>query len=183
MQLSNQLRFIRRTIFTVAVGVFLLGSFAEAQTRRPKNKTNTKQKQVTKQADDRINYSPDADLLKETREQVSVVESKKDWAQFNRQSPTVNRSGNRSAYIAQFAIEPNGDALIDVVVVYEKASDKFYEIRGFAFPRPFEDLKWTDNDTLQFDQWVNPTRGGRYRVNLKTGKVIAAGYLQQGEIE
>lgn len=181
MQFINQLRFSRRVIFTVAVGVFVLGSFAEAQTKRPKNKTNTKQKQVNKQMDDKISYTPDADLLKEMQEQISVVESKKDWMQFNRQRPIVSRSGNRSADIAQFAIEPGGEALIDVIVVYEKASDKFYEIRGFDFPRPFEDLKWTDDDTLQFDQWVNPTRGGRYRVNLKTGKIVSAGYLESKE--
>jgi hypothetical protein len=107
-----------------------------------------------------------------------VVESKKDWRQFNRQRPAVSKPGNRSAYIAQFAIEPGGDALLDVIVVYEKSSDRFYEIRGFDFPRPFVELKWTSDDVLQFEQWINPTSGGRYAVNLKTGKIVSAGYVR-----
>jgi len=180
MQFINKSKFIRRAIFAFVVGIFVFGNFAEAQTKGPKKKPT---KQMTKQTDDKVQYTPDAGLLKQMQEQISIVVSKKDWTQFNRQSPTVNKSGSRSAYIAQFSIEPGGDALIDVIIVYDKSDDRFYEIRGFDFPRPFDDLKWTDDDTLQFDQWVNPTRGGRYRVNLKTGKVIAAGYLQYGEIE
>ncbi len=119
---------------------------------------------------DKIEYAPDADLLKKMKAQITVVESKKDWKRFNRQRPIVNKSGNRSAYIAQFAIEPGGEALIDVIIVYEKLKDKFYEIRGFDFPRPFDELKWTSDDALEFEQWINPRNGGRYTVNLKSGK-------------
>lgn len=168
-------RLLKQLIFAFAVGFLLFGFSAEAQTKRAKKKLI---KQTIKQMDGKIIYEPDADLLKEMREQISIVESKKDWVEFNRQRLIINPSGNRSAYVAQFKIAPDGEALIDVVVVHDSATDKFYEIRGFNFPRPFENLKWTSDDALQFDQWVNPRNGGRYRVNLETGKIISAGYLR-----
>lgn len=161
-----------------AVGVFAFGGFAEAQVKRAKNVKMKQTKQAGKTAGDKIKYAPDADLLKEMQAQISVVESKKDWTQFNRQSPTTNKSGTRAAYIAQFAIDSDKENLIDVIVVHNSASDKFYEIRGFDFPRPFDRLKWIGDDTLEFEQWVNPHNGGRYQVNLKTGKVVAAGYVE-----
>lgn len=164
-----------RVLLAFLVGVFVFGIFAEAQTKRPKKKPTA---QKVSQANDKIEYAPDADLLKEMQTQITVVESKKDWKQFNRQRPIVNRNGTGSAYIAQFAIEPNSKALIDVIIVHDTASDKFYEIRGFDFPRPFDELKWTSNDVLEFEQWVNPHNGGRYAVNLKTGKVVSAGYVR-----
>jgi len=175
MKKNNTVNNFQMVLLAFIVGIFVFGNYAEAQTKRPKKKTST---QKMKQADNQIEYAPDVDLLKEMQAQISVVESKKDWKQFNRQSPTVNKSGSRSAYIAQFAIEENNEALIDVIVVYEKSSDKFYDIRGFDFPRPFDELKWTSDDVLQFEQWVNPHNGGRYAVNLKTGKVVSAGYVK-----
>jgi hypothetical protein len=165
----------RRVFLAFAAGVFVFGNYAEAQTKRPPRKPA---EQITKRMKDAIKYEPDAALLREMQAQISVVESKKDWKQFNRQSPAVNKSGNRSAYIAQFAIDESGEAMIDVVVVYEKSRDRFYEIRGFDFPRPFERLKWTGDDVLQFEQWVNPTSGGRYTINVQTGKVVSAGYVR-----
>ncbi len=161
-----------------AVGVFVFGGFAEAQVKRAKNGKTKQTKQAGKTASDKNEYQPDADLLKEMQAQITVVESKKDWARFNRQSPIVNKSGTRSAYLAQFAIDADKENLIDVIVVRDAATDKFYEIRGFDFPRPFDRLKWTGDDTLEFEQGVNPHNGGRYRVNVQTGKVVAAGYVR-----
>ncbi|HEX9961264.1 MAG TPA: hypothetical protein VGB00_10050 [Pyrinomonadaceae bacterium] len=174
MKKNNIAGSFRRVFSAFAAGVFVFGTYAGAQTKRPPKPT----KQITKQMNDKIKYEPDAGLLREMQAQISVVESKKDWKRFNRQSPAVNKSGGRSAYIAQFAIEPGDEALLDVIVVYEKSSDKFYEIRGFDFPRPFGGLKWTSDDVLQFEQWANPRNGGRYAVNVKTGKVVSAGYVR-----
>ncbi|MBA2736845.1 MAG: hypothetical protein H0U50_08690 [Pyrinomonadaceae bacterium] len=175
MRKNNTVNNFRLILLAFIVGVFVFGNVAEAQTKRPKKKPT---KQMTKQMNDKIEYAPDADLFKEMQAQVTIVESKKDWKQFNRQSPTINKSGSRSAYIAQFGIEEDKEAMIDVIVVYEKSSDKFYEIRGFDFPRPFDELKWTSDDVLEFEQWVNPHNGGRYAINLRTGKIVAAGYLR-----
>lgn len=184
MQSINKSNFLRQAIFALFIAVLVFGNFAEAQTKRPKN-NRTKQlkptKQAIKQTDNKVRYNADTDLLKAMQEQVKVVESKKDWTQFNRQSPAAGKNKIRSAYIAQFAIEADTGATIDVIVVHNFSTDKFYEIRGFDFPRPFDDLIWINDDTLQFDQWVNPQRGGRYQVNLKTEKIVAAGYLQYGE--
>lgn len=173
MRKNNTANNLWRVLLAFFVGVFVFANYAGAQTKRPQPT-----RQITKQMKDGVKYEPDGGLLKEMRSQISVVESKKDWKQFKRQSPTVNKSGSRSAYIAQFAIEPGGEALIDVMIVYEKSSDKFYEIRGFDFPRPFVELKWTSDDVLQFEQWVNPTNGGRYAVNVKTGEIVSAGYVR-----
>lgn len=175
MRENNILNNLWQVLLAFAIGVFVFGNLAEAQTERPNKKPKA---QKVQQANDNIEYAPDADLLKEMQAQITIVESKKDWKQINRQSPTVNKPGSRSAYVAQFAIEENNEALIDVIVVYEKSSDKFYEIRGFDFPRPFEELKWTSNDILDFEQWVNPHNGGRYAVNVKTGKIVRAGYVR-----
>lgn len=175
MRENNILNNLWQVLLAFAIGVFVFGNFAEAQTARANKRPKAKKVQ---QANDNVEYAPDADLLKEMQAQITIVESKKDWKQINRQSPTVNKPGSRSAYVAQFAIEENNEALIDVIVVYEKSSDKFYEIRGFDFPRPFEELKWTSNDILDFEQWVNPHNGGRYAVNVKTGKIVRAGYVR-----
>jgi len=185
MQSKNKSIFLRQTIFVLFIGVFVFGNFAKAQTKRPKN-NGTKQSKSTNQAvkktGDKVRYDANADLLKAMQEQVKIVESKKDWTRFNRQNPAAGRNKIRSAYIAQFTIEGT-DAMIDVIIVHDSSTDKFYEIRGFDFPRPFDALIWIHDDTLQFDQWINPQRGGRYQVNLKTGKVVAAGYLQSGKIK
>ncbi len=186
MQSINKSNFLWQAIFALFIGVVVFGNFADAQTKRPKNngtKRAKPNKQAIKQIRDRVSYNSDADLLKAMQEQVKIVESKKDWMQFNRQNPAAGKNKTRSAYIAQFEIEADNDATIDVIIVHNFSTNKFYEIRGFDFPRPFDDLIWINDDTLQFDQWVNPQRGGRYQVNLKTGKVVAAGYLQYGEIK
>lgn len=162
-----------KTFFAFIVSVCLLGIVVEAQVKKTKNRT-------TEMTSDKITYEPDAELLAETRKKVSVAASKKGWAQFNRQSPATNPNATRSAYVAQFKIKDDAENLMNVIVVYEKSSDKFFEIRGFDdFPwRPFSEIRWIDNDVLQFELWVNPHNGGRYRVNSKTGKVVAAGYVR-----
>jgi hypothetical protein len=125
-------------------------------------------------------YEPDAAFFKQLSEKVRVVESKRDWVQFDRQAPTANAGRSRIAYTATFRIKNDVSSTVDIVVVHERSSDKFFEIRGIEdFPwRPFNGLKWIDKDTLQFDQWVNPNNGGRYRVNFKSGKLTAAGYIR-----
>ncbi|HEY0049583.1 MAG TPA: hypothetical protein VGB68_09880 [Pyrinomonadaceae bacterium] len=175
MRRNNTANNFWRVFLAFALGVFVFANYAEAQTKRPQQKPA---EQITKQMKDEVTYEPDGGLLKEMWSRISVVESKKDWKQFKRQRPTLNKSGSRSAYIAQFAIEPGGEALIDVIVVYEKSSGKFYELRGFDFPRPFVELKWTSDDVLQFEQWVNPTNGGRYAINVKRGEIVSAGYVR-----
>lgn len=168
-----QSKLLIKTFFAFVAGMCLFSVFAEAQTKKEKNKS-------TEMTSDKITYEPDAELLAEMRKKVSVAVSKKDWAQFNRQSPATNREATRSAYVAQFRTDGDAENLMEVVVVYEKSSDKFFEIRGFDdFPwRPFSEIRWFNNDVLQFELWVNPNNGGRYRINLKTGKVVAAGYVR-----
>ena len=129
-------------------------------------------------SDTKIKYTPDAEMLKELQKTISVVESKKDWAKFNRQRPIINKNRTRSAYIAGFEINDDTKNLRDVIVVQDAETDKLHEIRGLEFPRPLENLVWQSNDVLVFDQWLNPNRGGRYAVNLKTKKLVGFGFIE-----
>jgi hypothetical protein len=129
-------------------------------------------------AQTKTKYTPDAEMLKELQKDISVVESKQDWAEMNRQSPVINSNKTRTAYIAAFDIGGDDNNLRDAVVVFEKKSNKFYEIRGLDSPRPIENVKWQSNDVIVFDQWMNPTRGGRYAVNLRTKKLVSFGFLE-----
>ena len=164
------MRFLILTFFTLG----LLSNGIAAQTKRPKKNL------PAKQSVEKIVYESDAELLREIQNKVEIVESKKDWAKLDRQSPFANSSKTRTAYIAQFAIAEDAENLKDVIVVQTAGDKKFYEIHGFDdfSARPFSNIKWISDDVLQFEQWVNPTNGGRYRVNLKTGKAVAASYVR-----
>jgi len=164
-------------------GLFILASIgsaqATAQTRTGKQvPVKERADPQTQVSDAKIKYTPDAEMLKELRKTISIVESKRDWAKFNRQRPITNKNRTRSAYLAGFKIEDDIDNLLEVIVVSDAGTNKFYEIRGFAFPRPMENLVWQSNEVLVFDQWLNPNRGGRYAVNLKTKKLVAFGFIE-----
>lgn len=165
------MKFLILTILTLGI---LLNGAVSAQTKRSKKKPPSKQTAA------KIVYEADGDLLRDLQAKVRVVESKKDWTNFDRQSSFANPSKTRTAYVAQFKMESDANATLDVIVVQDAKSDKFYEIRGFDdFPwRPFSDFKWISDDILQFEQWVNPNNGGRYQVNVQTGKIVAAGYVR-----
>lgn len=165
---------MRFTLFAFLV-FSLFAATASAQTKIRKTP-----KSLAEKTSGKIVYESDADMLRDLQAKVHVVESKKDWTEFNRQSPIANLNKTRAAYVAQFKMENESEATMDVIIIHDKATDKMLEIRGIEdFPwRPFSDLKWISDDVLQFDQWVNPNNGGRYQVNLKTGKIVAAGYVR-----
>lgn len=79
MQLKVKSKVFWQMFLGFAVGVFVFGGFAEAQVKRAKNGKTKQTKQVNKMTSDKIEYQPDADLLKEIQTQITVVESKKDW--------------------------------------------------------------------------------------------------------
>lgn len=161
---------------TIAVLFLIAAALVAPPVADAQKKTKTgNQKQPSKNV-----YEPDAEMLADLKGKVRVVESKKDWAQFVRQSAIDNPDGSRTAYVARFKMKDQPDSLMDVIVVYEKQSKKFYEIRGvedFAW-RLLEGIKWTSADILEFEQWVNPSNGGRYAVNVKIGKIVRAGYVR-----
>jgi hypothetical protein len=130
------------------------------------------------QANAQTKYTVDAEMLKELQKIISVVELSEDWTDLNRQSPVINPNKSRTAYVASSPIDGDNENLREMVVINETKSDKFYEIQGLDSPRPIENIKWQSNDVIVFDQWMNPTRGGRYAVNLKTKKLVAFGFLE-----
>lgn len=167
------MKYLLFTIFAFS----LCAAGAAAQTKRPKNKTTNK---TNVQKNEKISYEPDAGLLGELQEKVQIIESEQNWAQFNRQSATLNPARTRTAYTAQFKMKNEPDAMLEVVIIADQKSGEMFEVRGFDdfSSRPFSDFKWITNDILQFEQWVNPNNGGRYRINLKTGKLVAAGFVR-----
>jgi len=167
---------------TKIILVFVLPALAIAFCRADVSAQMKKPKKIVKQkiqtSETPGKYTVDAEMFAELRDKISIVESKQDWAKFNRQRPVVNADRTRSAYIAAFKIEGDAENLRDVIVVRDARADKFYEIRGLDFPRPFENLVWQSNDVLVFDQRLSPRRGGRYAVNLQTGKLVGFGFVE-----
>lgn len=167
---------------TKIILVFVLPALAIAFCRADVSAQMKKPKKIVKQKiqiiETPVKYTADAEMFAELRDKISILESKQDWATFNRQRPIVNADRTRSAYIAAFEIDGAAENLRDVIVVRDARTDKFYEIRGLDFPRPFENLAWQSNDVLIFDQWLNPNRGGRYAVDFRLGKLVAFGTLE-----
>ncbi|MET0753574.1 MAG: hypothetical protein ABWZ66_09380 [Pyrinomonadaceae bacterium] len=95
-----------------------------------------------------------------------------------RQRPIINANKIREAYIVEFSIDDDDENLRDVIAVRDTRAEKFYEIQGIDSPRPIENVKWQSNEVIVFDQWMNPTRSGRYAVNLRTKKLVGFGFLK-----
>lgn len=177
MKKNKLIRGFRSFLVAFILSVFGFASFAGAQAKRPKTPV-TGQKVI--QPNDSAKYISDPNLLRQMQSLVKIVESKQAWTRFDRQLPIVNKARSRSAYIAEFAGAADGDGAVEVIVVHEKSSGRFYEVRGFElFSRPFDRLMWRNDDELQFDQWITPHNGGRYVVNLRTGKVVLARYISE----
>ena len=57
----------------------------------------------------------------------------------------------------------------------ERGTTRIYEVRGLPLPhRPFSDLAWVNNWTLEFDRWSQPHYGIHYAVNVKGKKLVTA---------
>ena len=179
MQLKN-LNFI--AVIFVCAAIFTATANGQiTKSKKAPTKKAIKQtiKQTMKSDEPKIKYTPDRGMLRELQSKVSVVESKKNWAKFNRQRPISNAQQTRSAYIAEFNEKTDDvEYSLEVIVVSDAATGKFYEIRGVEFPRPLENIRWLSNDVLIFDQWLNPHRGGRYTVDFKTGELVNFGFIE-----
>lgn len=175
---------IKQIIFAVIISIFASGLTVFAQTKQASNKKSVKK--VKPQKLDCIVYEPDLELLREMQGKIRIIEAPQDWTRFDRQRPITNADGLRSAYIAKYQLktensgESSEENLTDVIVFHNADNNKFYKISGVEdFPwRPQSELRWTSADVLEFEQWVNPDNGGRYAVNVKTGKVERAGFVR-----
>lgn len=58
--------------------------------------------------------------------------------------------------------------------IEDKRQGKIYEVRGFDLPRTFVDLAWSDNDTLVFDQRMQPHHAVHYAISVRQKKLVVA---------
>lgn len=48
-----------------------------------------------------------------------------------------------------------------------------YELQGiFLSWRPYSNLNWVDDNTLEVEQWTNPNYGTRYHINVAEQKIV-----------
>jgi hypothetical protein len=113
------------------------------------------------------------DMLAEMQEAVKLVEAQPD-AKSKRTHIARNASHTYEAFTLEVPIDSDANNVRETIFVEDKREGKLYEVRGFDFPRPFADLIWSGNDTLVFDQWMQPRKGVHYAVNVRQGKLTAA---------
>lgn len=113
------------------------------------------------------------DMLAEMQEGVKLVETQTD-AKAKRAHLTRNASHTYEAFTLDVPIDGDADNTRETIFVEDKRAGKIYEVRGFDFPRPFAALAWSGNDTLVFDQWMQPRTGVHYAINVRQGKLTAA---------
>ncbi len=112
-------------------------------------------------------------LLAEMRDAVTLIEAQPD-AKAKRSNVVRNRKGNYIAFTLDIPIEGAADNTREVIFIENKRQGKIYEVRGFDFPRPFANLAWRDNNTLVFDQWMQPHHSVHYALDMQQQRLIAA---------
>lgn len=113
------------------------------------------------------------DLLAEMQKSVTLAKAQPK-AKARRANIARNASRTYEAFTLEVPIDGAADNVRDVIFVEDKRQGKIYEVRGFDFPRPFADLAWKDNDTLVFDQWMQPRYAVHYAIDVMQRKLIAA---------
>jgi hypothetical protein len=118
-----------------------------------------------------------SDMRKEILPGVDIAEVvlDKSAAKENR---VRSRDGSYEAFTSDKSDEPG-------IYFVERRTGKVFEVRGLPLPyRPFSDLAWINNWTLQFDRWSQPHYGIHYVVNVKTKKLVSAsGFPDKFELE
>ncbi len=113
------------------------------------------------------------DLLTKMQDVMMLAETKTK-ANAKRANVARNASGTYEAFTLDVPTEGDENNLREAIFVEDKRQRKIYELKGFDFPRPFADLAWSNNNTLIFDQWMQPHSGVHYGVDVSRNKLIAA---------
>lgn len=123
---------------------------------------------------------PAADLMTEMRDGVALVDARA-GAKAKRANVSRNARGSYEAFTQEVPIDGDENNVREVIFIEDKRKGKTYEVRGFDFPRPFTDFAWRGNDTLIFDQWMQPHYAVHYEINVRRGKLVAAtSFWEQG---
>lgn len=121
-----------------------------------------------------------ANMLPEMQDSVTLVEVQPQ-AKARRASVARNARRTYEAYLLEVPLNNESNNLHEVIFIEDKRSGKIYEVRGFDFPRPFTDLVWRGDNTLVFDQWMQPHYAVHYEINVAQGKlVVAATFWERG---
>lgn len=113
------------------------------------------------------------DLLTEMQDVVRLAETKTK-ANAKHANVARNASGTYEAFTLDVPIDGDENNLRETIFVEDKRQGKIYELKGYEFPRPFANLAWSNNNTLVFDQWMQPHSGVHYGVDVSRNKLIAA---------
>lgn len=112
-------------------------------------------------------------LLAEMQDDVKLIETQLE-PKAKRSNVARNRAGNYIAFTLEFQLGGDEENTREVIFIEDKRLGKIYEVSGFDFPRPFADLAWKDNNTLVFDQWMQPHYLVHYALNIQQRKLVAA---------
>lgn len=115
-----------------------------------------------------------SDMLSEMQDSVTLVEAQPK-TKAKRANIARNASGTYEAFTLDVPIDGDENNVRETIFVEDKRQGKIYEVRGFDFPRPFADLAWTNETTLIFDQRMQPRYAVHYAINVRQGKLVAAG--------
>ena len=112
-------------------------------------------------------------VLASVRPDVKVVEASPD-ADLARENAASDASGRYTAF-AVAAPDGKDGIFRDHIYVTHRRSAKTFEITGLPFAhRPFDNLSFTPRGLLQFDRWVNPHFGTRYRFDVRRRRLVYA---------
>lgn len=116
---------------------------------------------------------PAADLMPEMRDAVALVEATP-GTKAKRANISRNARGTYEAFTLEVPIDGDENNVREVIFIEDRRRGKIYEVRGYDFPRPFTDFAWRGNDTLIFDQWMQPHYAVHYEIDVRRGKLVAA---------
>ncbi len=122
-------------------------------------------------------------VLASVRDEVKAVESSPD-ASLAREDTASDASGRYTAFTVAVPFAQDGTSR-EHIYFTDRRAGKTFEITGLPFEyRPFDNFSFTPRGLLQFDQWVNPRFGTRYRFDVRRRRLVyARGFVDADYVE
>lgn len=114
---------------------------------------------------------------KEISQQIVIKEISFDnyLAKLEKQYPVQSKNNAFQAFALVVPRNKEGSETVDRIFFVDKKSSRVFEIYGLPDShRPFDDLKFVENNILRFDRWSNPHGGKRYEFDLRRRKLVKA---------
>lgn len=107
-----------------------------------------------------------ADMLTELRSSVSLVRVAP-LKEGERENVCTTRNRRFTAYTVSLETER--------LFIKDNRYKIVYELQGIPLEyRPFSDLKWSSQNSLQFDRWSQPHHGMHYELDIGQKKLVRA---------